>query len=1643
MRKRLRGILIPLGILLLILFGLLVLVWLLLQRPAIQQRLQRELTEQLSRRLDTRLSIGRLRLHFFDHLLLEDVYLEDLAADTLLYAGRLEARLQGLFPFRQKANIEIVALQDIRLQLQRPAENESFNFQFLLDAFSSEEPAPESGEPWTFSLGDLRIENLDFSLTDDLARQYSRIKWRELQIRPQKLDLANQRIDLHALAINGLEMAFANATTPPSTDTTSTPPVFPDIGWAIRLDQLTIGAPYLQYDRIDQPAMTTAGRLDPDHLQINDLQLQMEKIEWDSTTLAAAIRDLSFSEKSGLRLMQTQSELALTPQSAAIRSFRLTTPDSRLAYELDLAYGSFADWSDITQLSVDFQLRESKLNLADLAYFFGDTLGALQLDRESFVAGSGQVKGPVSNLSIEDLNLTLADAADITVSGNVRQFSEPEKFKSEGLRLAVSLDNKKLRRRLPNLSLPGGLDRLGRIAVEADLKGTSRRLQLGRLDITTEAHTSLQLTGLLQDWTKPAQLQLRTDTFRLRTRPEDWRGFLSDTLPGPVERLGAIAFDGTFAGTLRDFVHFGQWETAVGPFSHDLQISFTPDYQDARYQVNLAADRVALDRLLADTLFGQLGLRAQLKGRGLRPDSMRTDLRATVGRFDMNRYTYRNLNLNATLDGPRLDSRLRYEDDHLALHFAALAGWRDSLLRLRIDTGAVRADLAALGWSADSLTIRTELEMDFPSLSAADPQGELFLRNTEIKDETGLFQSEKLHLAARRLASGRREITLASEVIGLELFGNYDPNQLAPALLQYFDRKISLAPLLDLPDSTGAGDIDLTGRVWVYPDKKLTTIFLPALSVSDTVRLDARFAPQSDGLSFRFRAPRIAFGDQRIDSLRWSAAEREGRFFTQLSTHRIALGEEATTLRPKLELEAGNDRLGLRFMLDAETLGQLYDVQAEFVPRDSQAYRLRFQSPFVFSDARWQVAPDHYVDLAPGYLRLAGIRFEKGEEVFYLTAESPPDTVGIPPLAAGFANYQLSNISRLVSLDSSFLTGALDGTISAALPAQIEADLQLRALRLDGQPVGELSVAAASIQNGKAARLSTVLDGPSGQLDVQGDYVFQEQAFDLEIDLQQLALPLLETFAGDYIRNAAGAIDGRFTLRGTTSRPDLAGELTLAEAGAFIEFLQLRYRTQGRHTITIDNKLVDIGTLALYDNENRRAELSGRIEHDHFSDIGLDLQLSTPEFPFLRTQPTDTSRFYGTVLLAVDARIRGTPTLPRVDVQATTLDSTRLFVQPLTESQAIADQDFIAYGPPPDETDPEGRPSPPPLIEPRTGLDLSLQMEVTPSAELQVIIDPATQEKLSARGRAAISVEMDPQGNLRTTGAYTLEEGSYLLNYQGLVKKNFQIQPGSRIILPGDPLQSEFDITALYATRTAPYNLLRQRTTLSETETAAARRRMDFQIEMQMSGTLEDLDIQFNIRVPETEDGQLAEQVRSQLNALQNDPNELNTQVFGLLLFDSFITQGGGQASIAGVGESLALSSISNLISNRLNRLSERYVKGVELDVGVESYKAGPAESQSTVTEVQLGLTKRLFDDRLSVRVGGNVDLETQEQASSATYFTSDFVLEYKLTPSGAYRVRVFNRYDYDLLNGENVNESGVGLRFQRSFGRSGKKENE
>jgi len=170
--------------------------------------------------------------------------------------------------------------------------------------------------------------------------------------------------------------------------------------------------------------------------------------------------------------------------------------------------------------------------------------------------------------------------------------------------------------------------------------------------------------------------------------------------------------------------------------------------------------------------------------------------------------------------------------------------------------------------------------------------------------------------------------------------------------------------------------------------------------------------------------------------------------------------------------------------------------------------------------------------------------------------------------------------------------------------------------------------------------------------------------------------------------------------------------------------------------------------------------------------------------------------------------------------------------------------------------------------------------------------------------------------------------------------------------------------------------------------------------------------------------------------------------VFGLMVLGGFLPSGNSNV-FAGRGGIIPINTLSEFVSNQLSiylteLLSEvftdvGFISGVDFNINYNVYQADElnlngAQVVRTGSELQLNLNNNLFNDRLSVNLGGNIDWGGGGGARSnnGAFLAGDVVIEYVLTKNRRFKVRFYQLTDLTLEGRRN--KVGFGLSYRREF---------
>jgi len=1635
------------------------LAWAALQFPSVQTKVVNRVTTELSKTLNTKVSIGAVDIKFFKTVALQNIYIEDQQQDTLLFAQSLEANIGVFSLFESQIFLNTIELNNAVVHLARPASDSLFNFNFLIDAFAPTEPKVEkdsTAKGWDFGIGNVLLSEVKFNLDDKFGGMDLKTRVGELSVGFDLMDLEKQRLEFNQLSLENSFVQLIQSSGGESQITDNQVVVdgedvleFPYFDWDIKIDNLNIEETNIILKQ--KNAIKKAGILNPNDLALKNIQLNIDNFLWEKERLKTEIKSIQIQEKSGFQLKDFGVAINMNPNEILLENLNLKTPNSQVKNTTQLRFNNFNDLvNDFNNIAFTTSFSQTKIGSNDLEHLVS-TIGEipfLNLTTNRFIKLDGKISGTLDKFTAQSLNAEVENALVLKLNGKVENVTNVEKLNLEITLEELSTSYEKATSILKDIELPEGLKSFGVFNLNGKINGQLADLKVEQLVLATDANTGFDISGNILGLPEVENLNLDLTIEKLFTIADDLNGFAENGLPEILDSLGKISYQGKFDGTLTKFDLAGKLNTALGILESDIFMNFNEDYSSADYKGDIRLNAFQLGKLLGDSLqIGEVTLQAELKGDGFAVDSLNAELKLNVEDLEYANYNYKDVLVDGLLQEGVFTGKLDLKDPNATVDFDGKVSLNSAQPVYQFTMLVDTLNLQKLNLVEDELSFHAKLDMNFSGKKLNDFDGEMNITEIFIKNKEEKFQTDSLQIESNNVSLNNRKLTVKSSFLSGEVEGDYDFDQMPDLILAYINDYFPLETMLT-PEQQMVKFQDLEKPqnfelLFDVKDATPISVFVPQLEFMENARLTATFNSPEKIMDFKVAIQKIMFSGIRAETINLSSTGDADQLDNTLTINDIEVSNGVNIPQAIFRNKMLNDSMYLNLEVENDTIDKLINLAA-VMNNSTEGYRLIFDKNMIANNKKWTIDEQNRIDFGTDFLKINELIFSYENQSLGIHSLDGKSSEAVKPIEISFENFQIKELSKIANIENTSFSGELNGGLRIIDPFEnlhYTADLSIPNVVLNEESVGALSIDLDNPINTQDINVNVLLKGTENNMNISGDYNITSTQYNVNADIASLQLRLIDPIMIGVFGESKGTINGKFSLRGTPDKPNLNGEINMNKISTVIEFTKTRYAVnEGK--VTFNNQEINLGSLQLIDRRNDKASLSGKITHDFFADLRLDLNMNTNRFTFLNTESSDNELFYGKLFLSATANIQGVVEQPVIEVKARTLEGSELNVSAFSEEDSFLEENFIIFGNPETyQKESEEKGTVVYEVENALPAEVRLNLELTDEAIFRVIVDPVTGDLLECRGNSDMLINLQPSGKVDIFGSYIIKSGKYRFSYTDVVKRNFEIVEGSSVAFNGDPLNARFNVTAKYTTKATPYELVSNETTLSESETNTAQKRQDVDVLMKMVGNIADPKLTFDIELPESEGTVLSSEIQRKLVELRNNQNELNKQVFGLLLFNGFIVSS-GSADFADAGETVVLGSVSKFVSKQLNNLADKYIKGVQINFDVNSYKSQYANegAGATVTELGIGVTKQ-FNDRLSLKAGGNFDLNSTSQSSGFSQVVGDFVLQYKLTKSGNYLLKAFRKSDFDVLNEENSVKTGVGISTSKSFGGKKKKE--
>lgn len=1072
--------------------------------------------------------------------------------------------------------------------------------------------------------------------------------------------------------------------------------------------------------------------------------------------------------------------------------------------------------------------------------------------------------------------------------------------------------------------------------------------------------------------------------------------FLS--LPKEFENLGVVSYIGKFDGFITDFVTYGIFTTDVGNIKTDLQLKDDKSKQ-IEYSGSITTTDFNLSKLLPDVKFvGPISLSTEIKGKGLNIEDLDAEFNGEVQSVTYNNYQYHNVSIDGLFKDKIFQGNVLSKDTNANFDFSGTVDFNKKITKMDFISTINKLDLNKTHFTTPQLNgnVSSQLLINLNGNNLDNLSGLIHFDNTIYQTPEKIHKINTFNLKLDQ-SSDVKDIQLNSNIANARLIGKYKLSTLPDAFKQYLNEYF---PTFIKSKKTiiHTDKADLSIKIKDFSIVK--DLFLKDLMISPNSTIEGSFDASINYLHLNTNTPLIQYTGLNFRNNKIDVNSLPHGISFSYNSKAIQLSDSLTFKNPNFIFTANDKSTNFNLNWDNALIPNnsgIINGKIDF--ENTQAILYFDKIKYVIEDSIWQIKKNSPITIDTAFsLAINSLTFHNHNQL--ITIDGKLSKNNSDKLNILIQNFKLAQLNPFLQDAKLKMDGTVNGLTSifgAFNRPLITSEIEFKDFKLNNKLLGFGEIKSEYDPNKEHVNINGYsafakdLDGNlMKNLLFQGYYYpnKKNENLNLTFKVQPLDIGLLQPYLQDILTFKVGFLNGEGTITGTINEPQINAKLKFVKCIMLVDFLNVQYSVNG--IVEILPKQINFNNLEIRDKMGNSGNVFGNIFHNNFSNMRIDFDINTNKLMVLNTTAANNPSYYGTAYASGNSGIYGFLDDIKMELNMKTNGGTYFYI-PLDGPSEIETNDFIKFVTK-DTLKKVTKTT-------KSNFSLDFNLEATKDAEVQLIFDEKSGDIIKARGDGNLSMKIDTKGKFDMFGDYVLSTGDYLFTLENFVTKKFEIQKGSSIKWNGNVYKANIDIVANYKQRASIKPLF------PNDSVNNYNKRFPVDCKLYMKNKLTSPDITFGIELPTID-----ETTRSAVKSLLNDENELNRQVFSLLLLRSFVTPlaiaGSGGISAGGAAAATGSEMLSNKMSHWLNGITK------DMDIGV-NYRPG---GTLTNDELDLALSKQLFNNRLSI--DGNFGVANNTAPSNSTSnknnntsnLIGDVTLEYKLSESGKYRVKGFNR---------------------------------
>ena len=573
-------------------------------------------------------------------------------------------------------------------------------------------------------------------------------------------------------------------------------------------------------------------------------------------------------------------------------------------------------------------------------------------------------------------------------------------------------------------------------------------------------------------------------------------------------------------------------------------------------------------------------------------------------------------------------------------------------------------------------------------------------------------------------------------------------------------------------------------------------------------------------------------------------------------------------------------------------------------------------------------------------------------------------------------------------------------------------DFVIDNLSLDGDTLGDLILVSQTAENPLKVNMDgRIEDGLFNGMAIQGDIDFNtpKDALNLRLTNQKSSVKPFEKYLDGLVSNLSGQSTANLHIGGSLSKPKLSGITKFSNMLFTVDYLQTTYKATA--IVEVGNDYFKVTASEIEDRFGHKGVINGSVTHKNYDKFNFDLSIDElKNFECMNTKRKDNELFYGTAFADGFMKIQGPLEEISLIIEAKSRKGTNIYI-PLDNIENDGQLSYIQFVDLKADNEQIKE-----VVKTSEGVLMDFNFEITNDANVELIFDELLGDKIKGSGQGNLRMEVNTYGEFNMYGDIVINRGDYLFTAFNFINKYFVVEPGSRLSWDGDPYEATVDLTATKREYPLASSLLRG--ILTDDELADYKKPVPVDCELILTGLLFNPDIKFGLSFPSqnTISTDATSPFNTVLERVKQDKEELDRQVFSLLVLGSFITPTFAQSGVdPGTNTNALTSSATNSLSDFVSGQLSNWLSQIDpnWEIGVD-YQIAATDDPTVRDELILSLRRKFLNDRLEL--AGSYDAAGVGAAGTRPY---DLNVQYDLSRDGSFKVTGFQRNANDPTLGQ------------------------